>query len=29
VKPIQAGETLYFDYNGGLFHEYPTEHFVI
>ena len=28
IKPIQAGETLYFDYNGSAFHEYPTEHFV-
>jgi [histone H3]-lysine27 N-methyltransferase len=24
IKPIQASETLYFDYNGSAFHEYPT-----
>lgn len=24
---IKAGETLYFDYNGGGVYEYPTEHF--
>ena len=28
IKPIQAGETLYFDYNGSPFQEYPTDHFV-
>ena len=28
-KPIQAGETLYFNYNGSAFHEYPTEHFTL
>jgi [histone H3]-lysine27 N-methyltransferase len=26
-KPIQAGETLYFNYNGSNY-EYPTDHFV-
>ena len=28
-KGIQAGETLYLDYNGGQLHEYPTDHFVM
>jgi hypothetical protein len=26
-KNIQAGDELYFDYNGGIFHEYPTQNF--
>ena len=26
-KNIQAGDGLYFDYNGSPFHEYPTENF--
>ena len=27
-RDIKAGETLYINYNGGAFQEYPTEHFV-
>jgi hypothetical protein len=26
-KHIEAGETLYINYNAGGFGEYPTEHF--
>lgn len=29
LKDIQAGDELLFDYNGGLFHEYPTDDFKV
>ena len=29
LKDIQAGDELFYDYNGGLFHEYPTDNFKV